>query len=189
MLARSLQIFFAAFLLAGSSLAQTNPLAVGKVHELTFADVDGNDLSTADGRTTIITVVTRESEAKARMVAELVPDRYVGDPKYRYLTLVNFQGKLIGAVHGLTRAIIRGRLDAEAKKLQDDYAAKQLTRDPRKDIYVVADFDSEAVARLGLAPESEEIAVFVFNPEGKLIARWSDVPPGNSLPQAIAAAE
>lgn len=189
MIARSLQIIFAAFLLAESASAQANPLAVGKVHKLTFGDVDGNDLSTADGHVTIMTVVTRENEAKARTVAELVPDRCVGDPRYRYITLVNFQGKLLGAVHGLTRSIIRGRLDAEAKKLQDDYTAKQLTRDPRKDIYVIADFDSEAVLRLGLAGESEEIAVFVFDPAGKLIARWNDVPPGDSLPQAITAAE
>ena len=102
---------------------------------------------------------------------------------------MNFQRKLASPFQGITRAVIRNRLDAEAKQLKPQYDAKKLSRDPRKDVYVVADFDGSAVAHLGLAPEGNDVAVFVFNRSGKLINRWSGVPPGNSLAEAIAAAE
>ena len=164
-------------------------LQPGSAARLTFRDVDGRDLSTAAGYVTIITVATRQDEDKARAVADLVPDRYVGDARYRYVTMVNFERKLARPLHGLTRAIIRQRLDAEAKKLKPNYEAKKIARDPRRDIYVVADFDGSAVAQLGLAPESQQLAVFVFNRQGKLIQRWNELPPNDSLGRAIAAAD
>ncbi|MDQ2658895.1 MAG: hypothetical protein M3Y03_00570 [Verrucomicrobiota bacterium] len=183
-----LHSFFVCFLLCATALClPAGELATGSIHALTFQDVDGGAISTTDGHVTIITVVTRQNEAKARQVADLVPDRYVGDPKYRYVTLVNFQRKLAGPFQGLTRAIIRNRLDAEAKTLGPDYATKHLSRDPRKDLHVIADFDGSAVARLGLPAASNQVAVFLFGPKGKLLARWNDVPPGDSLPKAIAA--
>lgn len=189
MIARSLQIFFATFLGVLANEAAGGELRPGQLHALVFRDVDGNDLSTKDGHVMIVTVVTRESEAKARAIAEQVPERYVGDAKYRYVTVVNFQGSLLRPLHGLTRALIRGRLDAEAKKLRPRYTAKKITRDPRQDVYVVADFDGAAVTRLGLSAQSNEVAVFVFAPRGKLVARWNDVPPAGALPRAIIAAE
>jgi hypothetical protein len=189
MIARILQPFLVAFIFATSSALQGAELQTGSVHRLSFADVDGHDLSTAEGHVTIITVVTRENEANARAVALLVPERCIGDPKYRYITLVNFQGKLPKPIRGITRAIIRNRLDAEAKELKPRYVAKHLTRDPRGDVYVVADFDGSAVGRLGLSPDSATLAVFVFDGKGKLIARWNDVPSEEALGQAIAAAE
>ena len=189
MIARSLQFFSILLLLASPVDGAASELAPGSTHRLVFHDVDGNDLSTTDGHVTIITVVTRQNEEKARAVADLVPDKYLGDAKYRYITLVNFQRKLFGPLQGLTRTIIRNRLDAEAKELKPKYEAKQLTRDPRHDVYVVADFKGDAVAQLGLEVELEEVAVFVFNGEGKLMARWSDVPPDDELPKAIAATE
>lgn len=189
MIARALQIFSVAYALVATAHAAVGALQPGNVYPLVFRDVDGNDLSTTAGHATIITVITRESEAQAGVVGGLVPDRCVGNPKYRYVTLVNFKGKLMRPVHGITRSVIRGRLDAEAKKLRPRYAQKNLTRDPRKDIYVIADFDGSAAARLGLSPGSNEVAVFVFNGAGKLVARWSGVPPGDALSNAIAAAE
>lgn len=189
MIARALQTFSVALLLGATAFAATPELQVGSVYDLSFHDVDGNDLSTAAGRITIITVVTRENEDGAHAVADRVPDRYLGDPKSRYITLVNFQGKLAGPLQGLTRSIIRGRLDAEARELKPKYVAKQITRDPRKDVYVVADFKGDAVKRLGLAPESSSLFVCVFDGHGKLIARWNEVPPGDSLAQALTAAE
>ena len=184
-----LQRFLLALLLAVSVGVQAARLQPGITYRFSLRDVDGNHLSTADGHVTIITVVTRRSEAKARQIAELVPERCIGDPKYRYITLVNFQRGLAGPFQGITRAIIRSRLDAEAKRLQPQYAARKLTRDPRGDIFVVADFDGSAVAHLGLAPESNDVAVFVFNGSGKLVRRWTDVPPADALAEAISAAE
>jgi len=189
MIARRLQPFLFAFILTAGGAAGAAELQVGATHRLTFRDVDGQDLSTAAGHVTIITVITRENEENARAVSKLVPERYIGDPRYRYVTLVNFQGKLPGPLRGVTRAVIRNRLDAEAKELKPRYAAKHLTRDPRDDVYVIADFDGSAVARLGLSADSAALAVFVFDGGGKLVARWSDVPREDAMIKAIAAAE
>ncbi len=185
MITRSLQLFSVALLFA--ALAESSELKTGGVVALTFEDVDGNELSTADGHITVITVVTRANEDKAHAVADHVPDRCIGDAKYRYITLVNFQGKLPGLLQGVTRGVIRGRLDAEAKDLKPQYEAKHITRDPRRDVHVIADFDGKAVTQLGLSPESD-VEVFVFNGEGKLVQHWTDVPPDNSLGKAIAMA-
>ena len=189
MIACGLQMFSVLFLCALTSAADAMELQPGSVQNLVFRDVDGNNLATADGHVTVITVVTRENETKARAIADLVPDRYVGERNFRYVTLVNFQGKLFRPVHGLTRAVIRSRLEAEAKKLQPKYAAKKINRDPRGDIYVIPDFDGSAVARLGLPQQLSEIVVFVFNGKGRLVERWKGVPPGDALAKAIADAE
>jgi hypothetical protein len=91
MIARSLQSFLLAIILAAPASAAAAELQVGGTYPLTFRDVDGRDLSTAAGHVTIITVITREQEENARTVSKLVPERCIGDPKYRYITLVNFQ--------------------------------------------------------------------------------------------------
>ncbi|MEO5721223.1 MAG: hypothetical protein ABIR71_07120 [Chthoniobacterales bacterium] len=182
-------VFLLILFAAGPLGAVADQLTPGSTHRLTFRDVDAKEVSTADGRVTILTVVTRDNGDTSRVVADLVPDRYVGDEKYRYVTLVNFQRKLAGAFQGLTRAIIRNRLAAEAKELKPQYLAKKITRDPRNDLHVIADFDGGAVEKLGLSLDANGITVFVFNGAGKLIAVWNDVPPGNSLPKALAEAE
>lgn len=189
MIARSLQLFSVFLLLGSEASAQNSSLEPGGIHNFSLRDVDGHDLATADGHVTVIAVVTRQNEDQARAVADRVPDRCLGNPKYRYITLVNFQRKLARPLQGLTRTIIRNRLDAEAEQLKPEYEAKNLTRDPRRDVFVVADFDGSAVAKLGLSPDSDAVAVFVFDGRGKLINRWDGVPPGDSLAQAIAAAE
>ena len=189
MMPRLLQMFSIALLFAMHAVVQGAELQRGSQHPFTLRDVDGNNLATADGHVTIITVVTRENEKQARAIAAGVPRRVVGDPKYRYITLVNFQRKLSPLFRGITNGIIRRRLDAEAKELQATYTAKQLTRDPRRDVFVVADFDGSAVAHLGLTPNVSEVAVFVFDGGGKLIERWTGVPPPGALARAIAAAE
>ncbi len=189
MIARSLQLFSVFMLLGSEASAQTSHLEQGRIYSFSLRDVDGNDLATADGHVTVITVVTRQNEEQAHAAADRVPDRCLGNPKYRYLTLVNFQRKLARPLQGLTRKIIRNRLDAEAEKLKPEYEAKNLTRDPRRDVFVVADFDGSAVAKLGLSPESDTVAIFIFDGRGKLIKRWDGVPPGDSLAQAIAVAE
>ena len=184
-----LQIFSVAVLVAAAASAQTTELQPGRKYQLALRDVDGSNLKTDAGHVTIITVVTRQNEQQARAVAAMVPDRCIGDPKYRYITLVNFQRKISPVFQGITNTVIRRRLDAEAKRLEPDYTARKLTRDPRRDIFVVADFDGAAVGQLGLAPTAHAVAVFVFNGEGKLIARWTGVPPEGALAKAIAAAE
>ena len=184
MFARCLQILSLA-LLCTCAIAASAPLQPGSVYDLTFRDVDGQDVATAAGIITILTVTTRATEEKARAVSKLVPEQYIGDPKYRYITLVDFEGKLASPLWGLTRAIIRNRLDAEAKLLKPRYDAKKLTRDPRKDVYVVADFDGNAVSRLGLTPGLPDVVVFIFDSRGKLLARWESMPPEEAFVQAL----
>ena len=186
---RRLQCFFLALLLAVAANTSGAALQAGQSYSLTFRDVDGNTLSTSDGHVSIIVVVTRRNEAKARAISQRVPEHCIGDRRYRYITLVNFQRGLARPLHGMTRAVIRGRLDSEAKRLQPKYDAMEIKRYARRDLYVVADFDGSAVSQLGMLPESSELAVFVFNGSGKLVQRWSDVPPADALVRAIAQAE
>ncbi|MDQ6624424.1 MAG: hypothetical protein M3Y86_13190 [Verrucomicrobiota bacterium] len=189
MIQRTLQSFSIFLLLALAISAPAAELKPGAVAHLSFRNVDGHDLSTSSGYITIITVVTRETQDKAQAVADLVPDRYLGNPRYHYVTLVNFQRKIFGPFQGLTRAVIRQRLDAEADKLRPQYAAKKINRNPRDDIFVIADFDGSAVQKLGLASDANGVSVFVFNGRGKLVERWNGVPPDDSLGKAIVAAE
>jgi hypothetical protein len=188
MIARGLQILSLALALLVEAAAAA-PLQPGTVHDLSFRDIDGQDLGTAAGHITVITVTTRAQENEARAIAKLMPHRYLGDPKYRYATLVNFEGKLPAPLRGLTRIIIRNRMDAEARQLKPKYEAKQLTRDPRKDIYVIPDFDGNGVTRLGLSLDSNEAAVFLFDSRGKLLARWHGVPPEEAFVKALESAE
>ena len=162
--------------------------SVGNTYPMTFTDVDQHQLSTSDGHVTVVTVVTRKDEQKAQMVGDRFPRSYFGDPKYRLITLVNFQQKILTPFRGLIAAIIRHRLDVEARELQKTYSAKHLNRNPRNDIFVVADFDGKTVPQLGVAPASTEFAVFVFDGHGRLIKRWSDVPSAEALNAAISEA-
>ena len=182
--ARRLQYLFIAAILTGTP-AQANELRPGNVYPLTFTDVDRHQLSTSDGHVTIITVVTRKDEQEAQQVGDRVPHGYLGDPKVRLITLVNFQQKILSPFRGMTMAIIRNRMDAEAKDLQKIYTAKHLMRNPRFDIFVVADFDGKAVSQLGIAPSSSEFAVFVFDGRGRLVRRWNDVPGVDALNAAL----
>ncbi|MEY2490849.1 MAG: hypothetical protein QOC70_2791 [Verrucomicrobiota bacterium] len=181
---RPLHFFFLASTLAAIPAAAIE-LRRGSVYPLTFTDVDRHQLSTSDGHVTIITVVTRKDEQKAQQVGDRVPHVYLGDPKFRLITLVNFQRSMFPPFQGLTTAIIRSRMDAEAKDLQKVYASKHLTRNPRSDIFVVADFDGKAVSQLGIAPSSSEFAVFVFDTQGRLVRRWNEVPSAEALTGAL----
>lgn len=160
-------------------------LRQGNNYSLTFTDVDREKLSTADGHVTIITVLTRKDEDKAQAVGDRVPRIYYGDPKFRLVTLVNFQQSIFPPFQGVLSAIIRHRLDAEAKELQKTYTERHLTRNPRDDIFVVADYDGKAVGQLGIGATSSEFGVFIFDGKGRLVRRWSDVPSPEALAQAL----
>ena len=182
---RPLQYFFLAALVAAIPTARATELRLGNAYALTFTDVDQHQLSTSDEHVTIITVVTRKDEQKAQTVGDRVPRVYLGDPMFRLITLVNFQQKIFPPFHGMIMAIIRRRMDAEAKDLQKIYTAKHLTRNPRSDIFVVADFDGKALSQLGIASSSSEFAVFVFDGRGRLVRRWNDVPSVDALNGAL----
>ncbi len=168
--------------------SRATELRLGNAYPLTFTDVDRHQLSTSDGHVTIITVVTRKDEQKAQTVGDRFPRVYLGDPKYRLITVVNFQQNIFPPFRGMATAIIRHRLDAEAKELQEIYSAKHLARNPRFDIFVVADFDGKAVSQFNIAPTSTEFAVFVFDGQGRLVKRWNDVPSAEAISAVLSEA-
>jgi hypothetical protein len=182
---RPLQYFFLAALVAVIPAARATELRLGNAYALTFTDVDQHQLSTSDGHVTIITVLTRKDEQKAEQVGDRVPHFCLGDPKFRLITMVNFQRSIFPLFQGMINPIIRSRMDASAKDLQKVYAARHLTRNPRSDIFVVADFDGKAVSQLGMVPSLSEFAVFVFDGRGRLVRRWNDVPSADALTAAI----
>lgn len=175
--------FLLLFLLVAK--AQAIQLRPGTTYAITFTDVDRHQLSTADGHVTVISVVTRRDEAKAQTVGDRVSQITLGDPKVRLITLVNFQQNILLPLRGMVSAIIRHRLDTEAKDIQKSYADRHINRNAREDIFVVADFDGKPVSQLGISPVSSEFAVFVFDARGKLVRRWSDVPSQDALAAAI----
>jgi hypothetical protein len=172
-------------LFAGTISAGAVELRVGNNYPLTFTDVDRHQFSTADGHITVISVVNRRDEAKAESVGERVSKISFGDPKVRLITMVNFQQNILPPLRGMVSAVIRHRLDQEAKEVQKSYAERHINRNARDDIFVVADFDGKAVSQLGIQPVSSEFAVFVFDGRGRLVRRWSDVPTEEALAQAI----
>jgi hypothetical protein len=178
------QYLFLALALAAVS-AEAVELKAGGNYPLTFTDIDHHPFSTAGGHVTIISVVNRRDEAKAESVGERVSKISRGDPKVRLITLVNFQQNILPPLRGMVSAVIRHRLDLEAKEVQKSYAARRINRNAREDIFVVADFDGKAVTQLGINPISPEFAVFVFDGKGRLVRRWSDVPSEEALAQAI----
>lgn len=181
---RGPQYFFLMAALA-ATVGQAAELRVGNTYPLTFTDVDRHQFSTADGHVTIISVVNRRDEAKAQSVGDRISQISLGDPKIRLITLVNFQQNIIFPLRGMVSAVIRHRLDDEAKEVQKTYAARHINRNARDDIFVVADFDGKAVTQLGINPISPEFAVFVFDGHGRLVRRWSDVPSQDVLAQAV----
>jgi hypothetical protein len=175
------------FAIGALALARTEAadLRVGSNYQLAFTDVDHERFSMSDGHVSIISVVTRENESKAQALGDRVPRQYYGDPKFRLITIVNFQQGIFAPLRGVVTAVIRHRLDAEAKNLQKVYSERKVRRKARDDIYVVADFDGKAVSQLGIAPKSSEFAVFVFDGRGRLVRRWSDVPSAEALTEAL----
>jgi hypothetical protein len=178
------QYFFLLLLLSVSNLSAIQ-LRPGGTYPLVFTDVDRHQLSTADGHITVISVVNRRDEAKAETVGDRVSKITLGDPKFRLITLVNFQQNILPPLRGMVSAVIRHRLDIEAKEIQKSYAARHINRNARDDIYVVADFDGKAVSQLGISPISPEFAVFIFDGKGRLVRHWSDVPAEDALTQAL----
>jgi hypothetical protein len=176
-------LFLIALLASGTAGAVE--LHPGNNYPLTFTDVDHHQLSTADGHVTVISVIKRSDEAKADTVGERFSQITVGDPKFRLINMVNFQQSIIPPLRGMVSAMIRHRLDTEAKEIQKSYAQRHINRNAREDVYVVADFDGKAVSQLGIDPASSEFAVLVFDGRGRLVRRWNDVPSAEMLSQAL----
>ena len=183
---RALQFFFVAVIppLLPATLVR-GALSTGATYSLSFVDVNGNKLSTADGHVTVLVLATKSDWEKAHVVGDRIPDSCLGNPNYRMITIVRFTRKHGVIVRNVATAFIRHRVEKAAKRLQTRYDAQKIERDARSDIFVVTDFDGSASAQLEEPAEAAEFRVLVFARDGKLLARWSDVPSAKQLAEML----
>jgi hypothetical protein len=183
---RALQFFFVAViaLLPPATLVH-GALSTGATYSLSFVDVNGNKLSTADGHVTVLVLASKSDWEKAHVVGDSVPDYCLGNPNYRMITIVRFTRKHGVIVRNVATAFIRHRMEEAAKRLQIRYEAQKIEHDPRSDIFVVTDFDGSASAQLEEPADAAEFRVVVFARDGKLLARWSDVPSAKQLADVL----
>lgn len=155
---------------------------IGKTYALKLVDVDGNTLSTADGRLIVLVLTTKANVPKAQLVGDRVPDYCLGNPAYRMITLVEF-GSHSEPVQRFLRATTRQRLDKEAVTLQKRYAAIKIEKDARRDVFAVTDFDGAIASQL--ESQSADFRVFVFGRSGELLQQWDDVPAAERLAEVL----
>ena len=183
---RALQIFsFNAILLVLTATLLDGTLSTGATHTISFVDINGKKLSTADGHVTIVVLTTPGEREKARTVGDRVPDYCLGNPDYRMITVLHFVRTHTTIGRRLATAFIRRRVREEAKRLQARYDAKKIARDASRDIFVVTDFDGTVASQLGDAESPNDFQVFVFGRTGELRARWHDVPSAEQLAAAL----
>src|SRR5205809_81183 len=183
---RALQFFFVAAIapLLPATLVR-GALSTGAIYSLTFVDINGNKLSTADGHVTVLVLATKSDWEKAHVVGDRIPDSCLGNPNYRMITFVRFTRKHGVIVRNVATAFIRHRMEEAAKRLQKRYDAQNIQHDARSDIFVVPDFDGSASAQLEEPAEASEFRVLVVARDGKLLARWSDVPSAKQLAEVL----
>jgi hypothetical protein len=183
---RALQFFLSlsTALFLPAALAQ-GTLSTGNTYSISFADVDGNKLSTADGHVTIVVLTTSADREQARTVGDRVPDFCLGNPAYRMITVVHFTGRHMAIGRRMATAFIRHRVREEAKRLQARYDAQGISRNAKSDIFVVTDFDGTIASQLGQSAEATDFCVFVFGQTGELLAQWHSVPSSDELAAAV----
>jgi hypothetical protein len=183
---RALQIFLllaTPFLFSG--LPARGELSTGNTYSISFVDLDGNKLSTADGHVTIVVLTTAADREQARAVGDHVPDFCLGNPAYRMITVVHFTGRHMTIGRRIATAFIRHRVREEAKELRARYEAHNISRDAKNDIFVVTDFDGTAASQLGQPAGATDFCVFVFGRTGEVLAQWHSVPSADELAAAL----
>ena len=158
---------------------------IGKPCPFKLVDVDGRTLSNSDGVVTLLVLASRRDADKARLVGNRVPERCLGVPASRLVTVVRFQSMRTRTLQVFFSSLMRRKLDDEAKGLQAKYTAKGLKRNARQDIYAVADFDGRAASELGLPAGSIDFRVLVTSADGTLLRDWSSVPSADELSKAL----
>jgi hypothetical protein len=183
---RALQIFLSlATALLFAEMPVRGALSTGNTYSISFVDLDGNKLSTADGHVTIVVLTTAADREQARTVGDRVPDFCLGNPGYRMITVVHFTGRHLAIGQRVAIAFIRHRMREAAKRLQARYDAQKISRDASSDIFVATDFDGTVASQLGQPAEATDFCVFVFGQSGELLAQWHSVPSTHELAAAI----
>lgn len=179
---RALQFFFFATL-AGflPSPLLRGALSNGATYSISFIDIDGNKLSTADGHVTVLVLATIADREKVRVVGDSVPDYCLGNPNYRMITIIRFTSKHTVIGRRIATALVKRRANESAKRLQNRYDANKISREARRDIFIVTDFDGTASQQLDNSAQAASFRVLVFARDGKPLAQWTDVPSGKQL--------
>jgi hypothetical protein len=183
---RALQMFLllgTAFFLPATLVR--GELSTGTTHSISFVDLDGNKLSTADGHVTIVVLTTSADREQARTVGDHAPDFCLGNPAYRMITVIHFTRRHMALGRRMATGFIRHRVREEAKRLQARYDAQKISRDAKSDIFVVTDFDGTIASQLGQSAEATDFCVFVFGQTGELLAQWHRVPSVDELAAAV----
>ena len=160
-------------------------LSTGNTYSISFADIDGNKLSTADGHVTILVLTTSADREQARTVGDHVPDFCLGNPAYRMITVIRFTRQHLALGRRMATAFIRHRVREEAKRLQARYDAQKIAGDAKSDIFVATDFDGTIASQLGQSAEATDFCVFVFGKTGELLTQWHSVPSADELAAAV----
>ena len=91
---RALQIFLSlGTVLLLTAIPAHGALSTGNTYSISFVDLDGNKVSTADGHVTIVVLTTPADREQARVVGDHVPDFCLGNPTYRMITIIHFTGR------------------------------------------------------------------------------------------------
>jgi hypothetical protein len=170
--------FISAALLSGA-------LSSGAIYSLDFVDIDGNKLFTADGHVTVLVLATTAEREKVHVVGERVPDFCLGNPNYRMITIVRFTSRHTAIGRRIATALVKHRVNEAARRLQGRYDANKISRDARKDIFTVLDFDGSASSQLDDSAQAPPFRVLVFARDGKLLAQWTDVPSAKQLADVL----
>jgi hypothetical protein len=173
-----------AFFLSATSLPAAD-LTVGQNYQISATDVDGNTLSTADGHLTTVVLCSKAKIDEARLVGDRSPDFCLGNPVYRMITVISFETKHSAPTRAVVKSVIRHRLNSEGRHLQTRYDQLKITRDARRDVFAVADFDGTISKQLGAEWAADLFRVFVFGKNGELIKEWSEVPSAEDLATAL----
>jgi hypothetical protein len=185
-ISRALQFFFVIGTLILLPAARLHgALSTGANYALGFVDIDGNKHSTADGHVTVVVLTTTADREKAHTVGDRVPEHCLGNPDYRMITIIRFARRHTVVGRRIATALIRHRVNEEAKRLQARYDGKKIIRDARKDIFVATDFDGSVSSQLGEPEGTTDFCVFVFGRKGELIAQWHGVPSAEQLAAAV----
>ena len=168
-----------------TSLSIYADLTAGQAYRISFVDVDGNALSTADGHTTILVLVSKMNIDKAHAVADRTPDFCLGNPNYRMITIVAFETKHTRPVRAFMTSVMRRRVNSEAQRLQTRYDQLKIAQEARKDVFAAADFDGTITTQLGSQFATSLFHIFVFGKNGELMNHWSDLPSAEELTAAL----
>jgi hypothetical protein len=183
---RALQFFFvAATAPLVTATLLPGALSSGEIYSLDFVDIDANRLSTADGHLTVVVLATTVDREKVRAAGDRVPDFCLGNPNYRMITVVRFTSKHTAIGRKIATALVKHRVNEEARRLQTRYDANKISRDARKDMFTVLDFDGSASSQLDDSAQAASFRVLVFARDGKLLAQWTDVPSAKQLAEAL----